>query len=434
MANSGPATNGSQFFITHVPTPHLDGKHTVFGHVVPGQDVVNAVVVGTVMDSVRIVRVGPKAKKFKADEAAFQAQTKKSADLAAAKSKKGETERKKMEAATDELIKKATATPSGLKYIITRPGAGGKPASGANVKVHYAGRLTNGKEFDNSYKRGQPIDFRVGTGMVIPGWDEGIMLMQKGEKRTLIIPANLAYGPDGRPRPFPRTPPSSSTWSWSSSSKGRASRPSRFPGRRPRGRAAHHPLFRQDTHVNLCRSILCALALLAATAHADKLKDHLSVFFNMEPQDSVMALEQNRRHHPQDHGGRSRQRPDAQLEGGGGRQAHGKAPDGIERPGPQDHPLVPAGRRSASRRSRARSGNIKVTEPADADRTADRPAGCRERFGRGRASQKRPQPQHAPQEPHVVHRIARPSCPHTSMASPSPTPTTRIPRSASPLP
>ncbi|HKP95367.1 MAG TPA: peptidylprolyl isomerase [Fibrobacteria bacterium] len=204
MANSGPGTNGSQFFITHVPTPHLDGRHSVFGHVVEGQDVVNAVVVGTVMDSVRILRVGPKARKFKGDEAAFQAQSKKSADVTAAKKKKEETERKKMEAATNELIKKATATPSGLKYIITRPGTGAKPASGASVKVHYAGRLTDGKEFDNSYKRGQPIDFKVGTGMVIPGWDEGIMLMQKGEKRTLIIPPNLAYGPDGRPPVIPQ--------------------------------------------------------------------------------------------------------------------------------------------------------------------------------------------------------------------------------------
>jgi FKBP-type peptidyl-prolyl cis-trans isomerase len=166
--------------------------------------VVNAVAMGDKLDSVRILRVGPKAKKFKSDEAAFQAQLKKSEALGAARKNKEETERKKMEAATNELIKQATPTASGLKYIVTRPGVGPHPASGASVKVHYAGRLTDGKEFDNSYKRGQPIDFKVGTGMVIPGWDEGIMLMQKGEKRTLIIPANLAYGPDGRPPVIPQ--------------------------------------------------------------------------------------------------------------------------------------------------------------------------------------------------------------------------------------
>jgi peptidylprolyl isomerase len=203
MANAGPGTNGSQFFITHVPTPHLNDRHTIFGHVVEGQDVVNAVGVGTVIDSIRIVRVGAKAKKFKADEAAFQAQLKKTASANEAKKKKEEEGKKKAAAQTEALMKKATKTASGLMYIVTRPGAGPKPASGATVKVHYAGRLTDGTEFDNSYKRGEPIEFRVGTGMVIPGWDEGIMLMQKGEKRTLIIPANLAYGPEGRPPVIP---------------------------------------------------------------------------------------------------------------------------------------------------------------------------------------------------------------------------------------
>ncbi len=197
MANAGPGTNGSQFFITHVPTPHLDGKHTIFGHVVSGQDVVNAVAQNDRMDSVRIVRVGPKAKKFKADEASFQALIGKSASALADKKKKTEAE-------LNALLKTAKATPSGLKYIVTRPGTGPKPKSGTSIQVHYAGRLTDGTPFDNSYTRGEPIEFAVGTGMVIRGWDEALLDMTKGEKRTLIIPPNLAYGPDGRPPAIPQ--------------------------------------------------------------------------------------------------------------------------------------------------------------------------------------------------------------------------------------
>ena len=88
-------------------------------------------------------------------------------------------------------------TASGLKYIVIKKGNGVKPASGQNIKVHYAGRLLDGTEFDNSIKRGEPIAFAVGTGMVIKGWDEGLLLMSKGEKRTLIIPPDLGYGPRG---------------------------------------------------------------------------------------------------------------------------------------------------------------------------------------------------------------------------------------------
>lgn len=196
MANSGPGTNGSQFFITHVPTPHLDNRHTVFGHVVQGQDVVNAIVVGDRIDSLRIRRVGAKAKKFKADEAAFQAQIKKTETAAAAKKTKDEAE-------FNALSKKALQTLSGLKYVVTRPGSGPKPAQGSMVYVHYAGRLSDGTPFDNSYSRGKPIEFKLGSGMVIPGWDEAILDMAKGEKRTLIIPPNLAYGPEGRPPTIP---------------------------------------------------------------------------------------------------------------------------------------------------------------------------------------------------------------------------------------
>ena len=199
MANSGPGTNGSQFFITHVPTPHLDGKHSIFGHVVTGQDVVNKVAMGDKLDSLRITRVGAKATAFKATEEKFQ-------ELSKNVGKAKEGKMKEQTAEYDALLKKAKSTPSGLKYIVTQKGSGPKPVKGKNVKAHYTGKLTNGTKFDSSLDRGQPIEFPVGVGMVIPGWDEALMDMEKGEKRTLIIPPNLGYGERGSP---PVIPPNS---------------------------------------------------------------------------------------------------------------------------------------------------------------------------------------------------------------------------------
>jgi peptidyl-prolyl cis-trans isomerase A (cyclophilin A) len=89
-------------------------------------------------------------------------------------------------------------TKSGLKYVQTKKGEGAKPVKGQKVKVHYTGRLENGKVFDSS-KEGGPFKFTLGNKEVIPGWDEGFMLMQAGEKGFLIIPANLAYGKKGVP-------------------------------------------------------------------------------------------------------------------------------------------------------------------------------------------------------------------------------------------
>jgi FKBP-type peptidyl-prolyl cis-trans isomerase FkpA len=110
-------------------------------------------------------------------------------------------------AAKNNLQAKVQKTASGLNYVDEVVGTGETPKSGDNVKVHYVGRLLDGKEFDNSRTNpqsgGQPIDFQVGVGMVIPGWEEGIMSMKKGGKRTLIIPSGLAYGVDGSPGAIP---------------------------------------------------------------------------------------------------------------------------------------------------------------------------------------------------------------------------------------
>nr|WP_255604443.1 FKBP-type peptidyl-prolyl cis-trans isomerase [Oscillochloris sp. ZM17-4] len=91
----------------------------------------------------------------------------------------------------------AVTTASGLTYIEIAPGAGDAPKTGDVVSVHYRGTLADGKVFDSSYERGQPIQFALGRGMVIPGWDEGIGLMRKGGKAKLIIPPNLGYGAQG---------------------------------------------------------------------------------------------------------------------------------------------------------------------------------------------------------------------------------------------
>lgn len=198
MANSGPGTNGSQFFITHVKTDWLNGKHTVFGHVVQGQDVVNAIQGNDTMLSITILRKGDEAKAFNAPEV-----FKKQQEIAKEKEAQREKiEKENIERALNEKYKDAKVTASGLRYIMTKEGTGPNPTANSKVTVHYTGTLlSNGQKFDSSLDRGQPATF--GLNQVIKGWTEGIQLMKAGGKCTFIIPYDLAYGERGYPGVIP---------------------------------------------------------------------------------------------------------------------------------------------------------------------------------------------------------------------------------------
>lgn len=236
MANSGPKTNGSQFFITHKETPWLDGKHTVFGNVVTGQDVVNAIKQDDVIKKVTIVRKGAEAKKFDAPKVFADYMANKAGDDAKEAALAEENRKKQAEAEATKKAEynakfgpviaakakyltdtKATATEtlSGLRYKITQSGTGKKPADGTSVYIHYAGYLEDGSLFDSSYESVnkefgkfdenrakqngyQPFPFEYGKkDGLIPGFIEGLSMMNFGDKAIVYIPSKLGYGERG---------------------------------------------------------------------------------------------------------------------------------------------------------------------------------------------------------------------------------------------
>lgn len=199
MANAGPGTNGSQFFITHVKTPWLNGKHSVFGHVVEGQDVVNSIVQGDKINDVTIERIGEKAKSFVVTKQIFSDLVEKAVEVVQAKERE---EQAKLDKEIENRWPGNIRTASGLRYVLVKEGTGSKsPKMGQEVLVHYQGMLMDGRMFDSSINRGAPTKLKLGD--VIEGWNEALVTMKKGEKRILIIPPELGYGVHGFPGVIP---------------------------------------------------------------------------------------------------------------------------------------------------------------------------------------------------------------------------------------
>jgi peptidyl-prolyl cis-trans isomerase A (cyclophilin A) len=210
MANSGPSTNGSQFFITHKETPWLDNKHTVLGKVIKGQDVVNKIAQDDIMIKVSVKKIGKKYKKYDASSIfkeeydkidKVEKEKKARLEKIAAMS---ETEYKVyMYSEVKKLFPTAKQTESGLVYVIENEGEASKPVAGNKLSVHYTGTFLDGTKFDSSKDRGKPMDFQFKVQTMIKGFEEGLEMLGKGGKGKFIIPYYQAYGPNGRPGAIP---------------------------------------------------------------------------------------------------------------------------------------------------------------------------------------------------------------------------------------
>jgi peptidylprolyl isomerase len=197
MANAGPDTNGSQFYITLAAAPNLDGGYSVFGKVVRGMDVVKKIAQGDTMKTVKILRVGTAAAAYSVTQASFDAL------VSQAEASRTDRAAKERETALADIKRKwpnLVTTKSGLMYEVLKAGSGASPTASSSVKVNYTGSLLDGTVFDTTDNRGSAT---FQANQVIPGWTEALVTMKRGEKRRLVIPPELGYGERGYPGVIP---------------------------------------------------------------------------------------------------------------------------------------------------------------------------------------------------------------------------------------
>jgi len=207
MANAGPHTNTSQIYNTLGDRSYLDGNYTLFGEVVRGMDVVNATVQGDWIDHVRIVRVGDKARAFKADTATFRAMV----DAAEARVKAADEKKARDEAAIiAQRWPAATPSPRGALVQVTREGQGDPAAAGQTLTVRYTGQfLLDGRPFASSEDEGRPVPgsavkpfaYVVGKSRINAALGEALAIMRAGETRLVIAQGQAGYGRSGYTSP-----------------------------------------------------------------------------------------------------------------------------------------------------------------------------------------------------------------------------------------
>ncbi len=198
MANSGPDTNGSQFYITKAPTPHLDGGYNVFGEVIEGMDVVTSIVAGDRMREVRIIRSGETA-------TGYTASTEEFLQLVAQVEEEREAARRLAREASLRDLRDRYPTlqedASGLLLARIRDGAGELPGQGQEIDVHIVWSLPDGTQLDSTRDRDTPHRFIYLRDRLIPGLEMAIGTMKVGERTVALVPPDLWSA--GRPPMIP---------------------------------------------------------------------------------------------------------------------------------------------------------------------------------------------------------------------------------------